>query len=203
MLFTTAALAGTFVGATGTADVAIGQVITGAEVAVLGDQTKGFRPHIRVLAGYDPVQALPSGSTELGFTGVVPQDQNVTVRAGIFARVDHLLRLRRIAVQFNDPDEGTARYGLGFAGAAMAELAWNPEAPIVLGAHLGLGHWSAIRPECIVGDDGPVEGYPERCVAWPVSVIGGAHFRKSFKNGFTFRITLGTTFEAGVGYRFK
>lgn len=202
MLFLSSALAGTVVGAVGTGDVAIGQSILGAEVAVLGEQAKGFRPHFRLLAGYDVFQSLPSGSTELGFTGVVPNDQAV-IRAGLFGRVDHLLRRRRIALQFSDSDEGDARYGLGLAVAAMAELAWDPEAPLTLGGHLGMGHWSGVRPECIVGEDGPVEGFPERCVAWPVSVVGGIYLRKSLKNGLTFRVQAGTTFEVGVGYRIK
>lgn len=202
MLFLSPALAGTLVGAVGTGDLAVGQSILGAEVAVLGEQTMGFRPHFRLLAGYDLFQTLPSGSTELGFTGVVPNDE-ATIRAGLFFRADHLLKRRRIAFQVGQPDEGDARYGLAIGGAAMVELAWNPDAPLVLGGHLGMGHWSSVDPNCVVGPDGPVEGFPERCDAWPVSIIGAAYLRKSLKNGLTFRVQAGTTFEVGVGYRIK
>lgn len=203
LLLTAAAMAGTIVGATGTADVAVGQTLTGLELAALGDQTQGFRPHIRVLAGVDLVDRAPTGTTELGFTGVAPSENTAaTIRAGVFARIDHLIRDRRIALQFGSTDQGTARYGMALAGAAMAELAWTPEAPLVVGAHLGFGHWQGVLPDCLAVDRLPDE-LPEGCIAWPVSIIGGAYVRKSFRSGLTLRASVGTTFEVGVGYRFE
>lgn len=201
MLWLSAALAGTLVGLAGTGDVATGQGLIGAEVSVLGDQTKGFRPHGRLLVGLDPFDILPTATTELGFTGVAPSE-NVTIRAGMFARVDHLLRRNLVAIQVGSPDPGQVRYGVALGAAALAELAWTPDAPLVLGGHLGFGHWSAVRPSCLTGEDVPNE-LDDNCRAWPVSILGGIHLRKSLKNGLTFRANVGTTFEVGVGYRFK
>ena len=200
MVLISAALAGTLLGVAGTGDVATGQALVGAELSVLADQSKGFRPYGRLLVGLDPLDVLPTGTTELGFLGVAPSEK-ATIRAGMFARVDHLVRRQRIAVQAGEADVAEVRYGIAMGAAALAEIAWTPEQPLVFGGHVGFGHWSAVRPGCLTGESAPDE-LPDNCRAWPVSIIGGLHLRKSLKNGLTFRVHLGTTFELGVGYRF-
>lgn len=188
-LWVAAALAGepraaVGVGAIGGLEFQTAQPFAGVDLVVWPTQTLGPAPVGRLVLGVGIDERLPLGFAEVGFTWGIANPE-ATLRIGAVARPMIAGTHGRMPLPF--ANTGEAEYGLLVGGAGLAELEWNPRAPLTLGARAGIGPVGAGY-----GCDVEPVGFDD-CRVWVPGFVGGFVLRKRFPGRLALEAQLGTT----------
>ncbi|MCB9673959.1 MAG: hypothetical protein H6737_02525 [Alphaproteobacteria bacterium] len=187
--------AGVVVSAAGLYDTPSEQSLVGVQAHLTCEAQKGFCWTGRLAAGFD-VRGNGFGAiTEIGGLAVIPSVEVADIRFGVGLRGVHIQRDLPIVLQWETATK-PLRWGMVPQVFLQGELAWTPEAPLVVGATVGASPWAGIDPTCQDEDD------PQVCASWNTSFVASFWGRKTLKNGLTFQAGFGTLIEGSVGYRF-
>lgn len=202
MILVGSAIAGVVVGPAFHSDRPSAVVAAGLDIAVVAEHTKGFRPVGRAFGGAEPFERGRGSLTyEIGGMVVVPSEDTAVIRVGLVARGTRLQRTVPLPLQTERRTDNDQRFGVVPAGLFRAELAWTPEAPVVIGMEAGMSAWLPVLSSC---EDLAVSS--DRlfvCSTWPAGVTASLRARKTFRSGLTLQASAGTHIMASVGGVFR
>jgi hypothetical protein len=172
------------------------QGVTSLDFAVHPDHQSGFSPLARVRADYAIADGRPYGDMELGFTGVIPDD-NITGRLGVVAGTMLIAVPYPVPYQVSEPDpEGFGE--LGFLPSAMmvGEISFYREAErgmrsVTVGLRAGAASGINVG-RCDANE----------CRGWGWSFAGSLNFRADFWEHVHLDLQVGNSLHATLGYRF-
>lgn len=178
------------------------QGIAGLDLAFHHDGDHGFAFEGRVLGGWAFTDARPIGRVEAGFSGVVPNRDNLLVRVGLIAGSVVAVAPYPLSFQVGGVPEDDSYGHVGFMpyGLFLAELGWRrPLAPKgwstwALGLRIGAGPLLRIGP-C---DDDPAAN----CASPQVAFQGGLSARVRLRNGLHVEAMVGPSPQVSLGYAF-
>ncbi|MBA2319897.1 MAG: hypothetical protein H0V89_01970, partial [Deltaproteobacteria bacterium] len=164
----------------------------GLDLALFPGHARGVAAHGRLTGGYGFADESPLGIVELGFTGVIPNDEAI-VRLGLAARFEGIYTEYGAAVALGALGaEGDPAFGLIPGGMLLLEFEWGEEAPFTVRASGGA---SSIAVQCGLETN-------DDCIGWRGGFLGGISARGRLKSGIFLEAAAGPSVSALVGYGF-